>query len=116
VQRRNPALRCVHAKSDEVLAAQIERAWQANMQVYGAQKIWRRMFREGIEIARCTPFGSGPSPVQGAVAQSTLVSDFTYVSTWQGCVHMAFVIDFVARCIVGWRVSQRCAPTSSWMF
>jgi transposase InsO family protein len=34
------------------------------------------------------------------------VSDFTYVSTWQGFVYVAFVIDVFARRIVGWRVSQ----------
>ncbi|XCX40803.1 IS3 family transposase (plasmid) [Kozakia baliensis] len=33
------------------------------------------------------------------------VSDFTYVSTWQGMVYVAFVIDVFARKIVGWRVS-----------
>ena len=33
------------------------------------------------------------------------VSDFTYVSTWQGFVYVAFVIDVYARFIVGWRVS-----------
>ena len=33
------------------------------------------------------------------------VSDFTYVSTWQGWLYVAFVIDVFARCIVGWRVS-----------
>ena len=34
------------------------------------------------------------------------VSDFTYVSTWQGWLYMAFVIDVFARRIVGWRVSS----------
>jgi putative transposase len=33
------------------------------------------------------------------------VSDFTYVSTWQGFVYVAFVIDVFARRIVGWKVS-----------
>lgn len=33
------------------------------------------------------------------------VSDFTYVSTWQGFVYVAFVIDVFARRIVGWRAS-----------
>src|SRR5206468_3320118 len=33
------------------------------------------------------------------------VSDFTYVATWRGFVHVAFVIDVFARRIVGWRVS-----------
>ncbi len=34
------------------------------------------------------------------------VSDFTYVSTWQGFVYVAFVIDVYARRIVGWRVAS----------
>jgi putative transposase len=34
------------------------------------------------------------------------VSDFTYVSTWQGWLYVAFVIDVYARRIVGWRVSS----------
>lgn len=34
------------------------------------------------------------------------VSDFTYVSTWQGWLYVAFVIDVYARRIVGWRVSK----------
>jgi len=38
------------------------------------------------------------------------VSDFTYVSTWQGWLYVAFVIDVFARRIVGWRVS-RCMQT-----
>ena len=33
------------------------------------------------------------------------VSDFTYVSTWQGWLYVAFVVDVFARRIVGWRVS-----------
>jgi putative transposase len=34
------------------------------------------------------------------------VSDFTYVSTWQGFVYVAFVIDTFANRIVGWRASR----------
>ena len=34
------------------------------------------------------------------------ISDFTYVSTWQGGVYVAFVIDVFARRIVSWRVSR----------
>jgi putative transposase len=48
------------------------------------------------------------------------VSDFTYVSTWQGWLCVAFVIDVYARRIVGWRVSHSMrtdfvldAPTAS---
>jgi hypothetical protein len=42
-----------------------------------------------------------------APAPNTLwVSDFTYVSTWQGFVYVAFVIDTFANRIVGWRASR----------
>jgi len=34
------------------------------------------------------------------------VSDYTYVSTRQGFVYVAFVIDVYARCIVGWKASS----------
>ena len=34
------------------------------------------------------------------------VADFTYVATWVGFVHVAFVVDAFARRIVGWRVSR----------
>ncbi len=32
----------------------IQRVWHANMQVYGADKVWKQLNREGIAIARCT--------------------------------------------------------------
>jgi putative transposase len=34
--------------------AHIQRVWDANMQVYGADKVWIQMNREGIAVARCT--------------------------------------------------------------
>ncbi len=34
------------------------------------------------------------------------VADYTYVSTWQGWLYVAFVVDVFARRIVGWRVSS----------
>jgi transposase InsO family protein len=34
------------------------------------------------------------------------VSDLTYVSSWQGFVYVAFVIDVFSRMIVGWRASR----------
>ena len=34
------------------------------------------------------------------------VSDFTYVSTWQGWLYVANALDVYARRIVGWRVSK----------
>ena len=34
------------------------------------------------------------------------MADFTYVSTWEGFVYVAFVVDVFARRIVGWRVGS----------
>jgi len=133
--QRNPELRCARAQRDDTLVPQIERVWQANMRVYGADKVWKQMNREGVEIARCTVERLmkrlGLQGVRrGKVVRTTIsdmkapcpldrvnrvfkaerpnqlwVSDFTYVSTWQGWLYVAFVIDVYARRIVGWRVS-----------
>ena len=53
-QLRDPSKRCARAIRDERLQPEIKRVWQANMQVYGADKVWKQMNRERIEIARCT--------------------------------------------------------------
>ena len=133
--QRNPQLRCARAQRDDTLVPHIERVWQANMRVYGADKVWKQMNREGLSIARCTVERLmkrlGLQGVRrGKVVRTTLsdmkapcpldrvnrqfkaerpnqlwVSDFTYVSTWQGWLYVAFVIDVYARRIVGWRVS-----------
>ena len=135
-EQRDPALRCARAQRDEVLIPHIERVWQVNLQVYGADKVWRQLRREEIEVARCTverlmrrlglrgvSRGKGvrttvgdtaaPCPLDRVNRQfkaerpnQLWVSDFTYVSTWQGFVYVAFVIDVFARRIVGWRVAS----------
>nr|WP_086003134.1 IS3 family transposase [Polaromonas sp. JS666] len=135
-QQRDPALRCARVQRDDTLAPEIERVWQANMRVYGADKVWRQLRREGMAVARCTVERlmrrSGLQGVRrGKVVRTTIndaaaarpldrvnrqfkaerpnqlwVSDFTYVSTWQGWLYVAFVIDVFARRIVGWRVSS----------
>ena len=106
-----------------------------NLQVYGADKVWRQLLREGLEVARCTverlmrvaglrgvrrgksvrttvPDAKAPCPLdrvnrqfQAQRPNELWVADFTYVSTWQGFVYVAFVVDVFARYIVGWRVS-----------
>ena len=53
-QMHEPALRCDRAKHDDELIPQVQRIWHANMQVYGADKVWKQMNREGIAVARCT--------------------------------------------------------------
>ncbi len=135
-RQKNPALRCRREQRDEVLLGHVQQVWQDNFRVYGADKIWRQLNREGVRVARCTmerlmrrqglrgalrgkatrttrPDPSVPCPQDRVNRQFTAsrpnqlwVADFTYVSTWQGFVHVAFVIDVYARYIVGWRVSR----------
>lgn len=47
------ALRCSRAERD-LLSIEIERIWQANLRVYGADKVWRQLRRKGTDVARCT--------------------------------------------------------------
>ena len=53
-RRRQPELRPLRAKRDEDLKAEVLRVYNENFCVYGAEKIWRRLNREGVRVARCT--------------------------------------------------------------
>jgi len=44
----------VRVPSNAVLIPKIQRVWYANLQVYGADKVWRQLNREGVAVARCT--------------------------------------------------------------
>ena len=135
-RQRDPARRSARAQRDEVLMRHIQRIWDANRQVYGVDKVWRQLQREGLAVARCTvarlmrqrglrgvrrgqavrttvPNLAAPCPrdrvnrqFQAERPNQLWVADFTYVSTWQGFVYVAFIIDVFARRIVGWRVSR----------
>ena len=50
----DPSLRSSRAKRDEWLKVEIQRVWDENLAVYGAEKIWKQLNREGIPVARCT--------------------------------------------------------------
>ena len=52
--QRHPERRSTRVRRDEALAVEIERVWNANLQVYGADKVWRQLNRESISVARCT--------------------------------------------------------------
>lgn len=53
-RQRNPELRSARAKRDEGLMPEVERVWQANLKVYGADKVWKQVIREGVAVACCT--------------------------------------------------------------
>jgi putative transposase len=45
---------CARSVRDEELKVEITRVFTDNRRVYGADKVWRQLNREGITIARCT--------------------------------------------------------------
>ncbi|MCA7130476.1 IS3 family transposase [Escherichia coli] len=132
-QRHHPDKRNARAQRDDWLKKKIPC-------VYDVRKVWRQLFREGIRVARCTVarlmavmglvgvlWGK---KVRTTVSRKTVaagdrvnrqfvaerpdqlwVADFTYVSTWQGFVYVAFIIDVFAGYIVGWRVSSPMETT-----
>jgi putative transposase len=53
-RRIDPEKRPERAKRDEKLRVEIQRVWDENQQVYGADKVWRQLRREKIRVARCT--------------------------------------------------------------
>ncbi|EHM2460965.1 IS3 family transposase, partial [Escherichia coli] len=134
-QRHHPDKRSARAQHDDWLKREIQRVYDENHQVYGVRKVWRQLLREGIRVARCTvarlmavmgltgvlrgkkvrttvsrkAVAAGDRVNRQFVAErpdQLWVADFTWVSTWQGFVYVAFIIDVFAGYIVGWRVSS----------
>ena len=53
-QQRDPHRRSRRAQRDDELRGAIRRIYDANYQVYGPQKVWKALRREGWPVARCT--------------------------------------------------------------
>ncbi len=49
-----PAKRPDRAMRDDELRPEIQRVWDENHAVYGAEKVWRQLGREDVDVARCT--------------------------------------------------------------
>jgi putative transposase len=131
-KRRPPSPRSLR---DVELKVEIQRVFDENFCVYGANKLWTQLRREGFDVGRdqvarlmremglvgvkreksrrtTIPAETGPRPADlvernfTADAPNRLwVSDLTYVWTIQGFCYVAFVIDAFSRMIVGWKVS-----------
>jgi putative transposase len=130
---RPPSARAVR---DEQLKKDITRVYEENYSVYGTEKVWWALNREGIRVGRCRverlmrALGLAGA-VRGKKVRTTVpdpdgarapdlvkrqftagapnrlwVADFTYVSTWAGTVYTAFTIDVFSRKIVGWKTSM----------
>jgi putative transposase len=53
-QTHDPTRRSARAQRDAALQPEIQRVWDENFRVYGAEKVWRQLGREAIVAARCT--------------------------------------------------------------
>ena len=121
---------------DAELKPEIARVYRDNFGVYGVDKVWAQLNREGVRVARCTvarlmrelglrgvvrgrpTFTTFPGDEAGrprdlvdrrfsAGAPNRLwVADLTYVRTWTGFVYVAFITDVYSRTIVGWQASR----------
>ena len=125
------------AVRDGQLKAEIIRVWKENYEVYGADKIWLELNRQGITVARCTAerlmrdlglqgarrgrtvrttvpgkggHRAGDLPGRDFTALAPdrrRVAGFTYVAAWCGIVCVAFVVDICSRAIAGWAAATR---------
>jgi len=124
------------AVRDGELRPAVRRVWEANRRVYGADKVWAQLNREGTRVARCTVERLMRAQglrgvVRGKTVRTTVgdeaasrpldlvarrfradapnrlwVADLTYVRTFAGWVYVAFVVDVFSRFVVGWQASR----------
>ena len=121
---------------DEELKVEITHIWNEHRRVYGADKVWAQLRREGVQVARCTverlmrDLGIR-GVVRGKIVRTTFpdevatrpadlvdrqfrasapnrlwVADLTYVKTHAGWVYVAFIVDVFSRYVVGWQASR----------
>lgn len=121
---------------DEELKPDIQRVWEEHRRVYGADKVWAQLKREGRPVARCTverlmrnlglrgvvrgkkvrttwadavnqrPTDLVQRQFHATAPNRLWVADLTYVKTHSGWVYVAFVIDVFSRVVVGWQASR----------
>jgi putative transposase len=125
------------AREDRLLLGEIERVYKKHRQVYGSPRIHaelkddgfevgrnrvaRIMREQGIQAKRRRPFRrTTESNHRFPVAPNLLnrrfnveqpnrvwASDITYISTKQGWLFLAVVLDLFSRRVVGWAMSKR---------
>ena len=129
-------------RRDAVLKPQVQRVHRDNFGVYGVEKVWRQLTREGVQVgrdrvARLMHDLGLAGAVRGKKARTTVpadvaarpadlvdrsftapapnrlwVADLTYVSTWSGFAYTALIVDAFSRAIVGWRVATSLRAAS----
>jgi transposase InsO family protein len=128
---RDASLLSARAKRDEALRSRIEQVWDANRQVYGADKVWKQMNREGVEVARCTVErlmrGLGLRGVRrGKEVRTTVTSHKRRRASWTRSIGSSVPSDRISfgyrtspmsrhgRAGCTWPSSLTCSPNGSW--
>lgn len=123
---RDPERASGRVRQDRLDVGAIKKAFDGSRGRYGARKVWHQLRREGRDIARCTverlmkimglqgvvrgkkvvttnPDAAQPCPDDkvnrafvAAMPNQLWVSDFTYVSSWQGMVSFVAVLGPMA--------------------
>jgi putative transposase len=132
-RRSRPA--SARAQADAELLERIGRIRVGHAACYGAWRTWQALGRDGVQVARCTVErvmrdNGLVGVLRGQRARTTVadeaavrppdlvdrkfvadrpdalwLADITYVSTWQGFLYVAFVLDVFSRRIVGWQTA-----------
>jgi len=132
--RRQPAKR---QREDRILAAHVLRIHEASREAYGARKVWKALLAEGIPCSRhrvarvrrengiearrrrrfkVTHYArrhksTAPDLLRRQFhadrPNSCWVGDVTFISTRQGWLYLAVLIDLHSRKVVGWAMSDR---------
>ncbi len=110
--------------------------WTSNYSCYGPRRAYKKLRKEGYVSARCTvtrlmadiglrgvqrgrkqftTIADDTSPRPADLVERQFVAerpnqlwlaDITYVSTWQGWLYVAFIVDVHSRMIVGWQLAN----------
>lgn len=132
--RREPSMR---QRDDLALAAHVRRVHATSREAYGARKVWKALVAEGIACGRhrvarirresgiaarrrrrfkVTHYArrhknTAPDRIrrrfQAERPNQCWVGDVTFISTRQGWLYLAVLIDLCSRKVVGWAMSDR---------
>ena len=132
--RREPSMR---QRDDLALAAHVRRVHATSREAYGARKVWKALVTEGIACGRhrvarirresgiaarrrrrfkVTHYArrhknTAPDRIrrrfQAERPNQCWVGDVTFISTRQGWLYLAVLIDLCSRKVVGWAMSDR---------
>src|ERR1700756_4653143 len=124
----------VRAEANAALSKEIERVYHEHKGRYGSPRITQQLRQEGVvcgenRVARLmrenqlvapgkkgfwptNTFpgqGAGPNPnkeIEPSAPNQVWVSDITYVSTLEGWLYLAVILDLFSRRVVGWKLGE----------